>query len=141
MKIDTGRRQVVQTVPVGRNPDAMAVGGGAVWVANEGDGTVTRIDQSTGNVMDRAIQVGGSPKAIAFAEGSVWVADSHGAVRQIDANSDAPGGRIKVDQFPAAVGIDKGIVWVAASSQRAAHYRGAPGTVRRLEQSTGKVQS
>jgi streptogramin lyase len=32
-----------QPVPVGDRPAGIAVGEGAVWVANSGDGTVTRI--------------------------------------------------------------------------------------------------
>ena len=36
--------EVSETVPVGREPSAVAADEDGVWVANAGDGTVTRID-------------------------------------------------------------------------------------------------
>ena len=44
----------------------------SVWVANSGDGTVTRIDPRTDRVL-ATIRVGGSPQAITVADGRVWV--------------------------------------------------------------------
>jgi YVTN family beta-propeller protein len=49
------------------------VGAGAVWVANSGDGTVSRIDPTTNNVV-QTIGVGNAPAGIAVANGLVWVA-------------------------------------------------------------------
>ena len=51
------------TIPVGRSPAGVAVGAGSVWVANSGDGTVTRIDPTTDKSI-ATIAVGGSPQAI-----------------------------------------------------------------------------
>ena len=48
-------------------------GDGAVWVAGQLDGTVTRIDPATGEVTDR-IHVGGRPTELAFGDGGVWAA-------------------------------------------------------------------
>ena len=42
VRIDPNRRAVVETIPVGQAPAGVAVGGGSVWVANSGDGTVSR---------------------------------------------------------------------------------------------------
>ena len=47
-------------------------GAGAVWVANSGDGTVSRIDPSTNSVV-ATIRVGNSPLGIAVGAGYVWV--------------------------------------------------------------------
>jgi YVTN family beta-propeller protein len=41
---------VRQTIRVGERPGTPAVGAGAVWVPNTGDGTVSRIDPATGRV-------------------------------------------------------------------------------------------
>ena len=38
------RTRVVQTIPVGNSPSGITTGGGAVWVTNSLDGTVSRID-------------------------------------------------------------------------------------------------
>ena len=61
----------VRSIPVGDEPAAVAVGAGAVWVANAGDGTVWRIDPVTYEV--ETIDVGGAPAGIAVAGGRVWV--------------------------------------------------------------------
>jgi len=43
-----------------------------VWVANAGDGTVSRIDPAKAEVI-RTIEVGGAPAGVAVANGLVWV--------------------------------------------------------------------
>ena len=75
------RESVTTTIPVGRSPAGVAVGAGSVWVANSGDGTVTRIDPSTDKAI-ATIAVGGSPQALTVADGRVWVT--------VDAQSIAP---------------------------------------------------
>jgi YVTN family beta-propeller protein len=50
----------------------MAAGGGAVWVANHLDGTVSRLDLRRREVT-KAIAVGGRPAEVAFGGGAVWV--------------------------------------------------------------------
>jgi YVTN family beta-propeller protein len=49
----------------------VAVGAGAVWVANAGDGTGSRIDPETREV--ETIEVGSRPAGIVVADGLVWV--------------------------------------------------------------------
>jgi YVTN family beta-propeller protein len=48
-----------------------------VWVANRGDGTVTRIDPATNATV--TTRVGQMPVALAFAAGRVWVSNTAGA--------------------------------------------------------------
>ena len=43
-----------------------------MWVANAGDGTVSRIDPAKGAVVT-TIDVGGAPAGVAAANGLVWV--------------------------------------------------------------------
>jgi YVTN family beta-propeller protein len=43
-----------------------------VWVANAGDGTVSRIDLEKRKV-DATIRVGNAPFGVAFGDGKVWV--------------------------------------------------------------------
>ena len=50
----------------------MAFGAGAVWVANASDGTVSRIDPETNEVV-KTIEVGNAPAGIAVSDGLVWV--------------------------------------------------------------------
>jgi YVTN family beta-propeller protein len=70
LRIDgaTGRSTEIR---VGRIPQGVAVGEGAVWVANARDGTVSRVDPETLDV--ETIEVGGRPEDVAVGEGGVWV--------------------------------------------------------------------
>ena len=67
-----------------RAGSAIAVGLGAVWVANTLDATVSRIEPSTGTVSG-TVPVGQGPRDVAVGLGSVWVANEFaGTVSQID---------------------------------------------------------
>jgi len=61
-----------QRIDVGDGPAHIAIGEGAVWVVNRLDGTVTRIDEESGEVV-ATIDVGNNPQRVAAGEGSVWV--------------------------------------------------------------------
>jgi YVTN family beta-propeller protein len=65
----------VARIPVGRGGSGIATGGGSVWVTNEFDGTVSRIDPRT-NLIVATIPVGGSPHDVVVSGGSVWLAGS-----------------------------------------------------------------
>jgi YVTN family beta-propeller protein len=103
----------VGLVKVGSDPAAVAVGEGSVWIANEGDDTVSRIDPVT----DKAVVIGVNrrPFAIAVGEGSVWVVDRLSrTVSRIDpgtnkviAEIDLTGGAL-----PSTIAVGEGAVWV-----------------------------
>ena len=59
VKIDPALNVVADVVRVGRRPTSIAVGEGAVWIANSGNGTVSRIDPRSNTV--RTIKVGHKP--------------------------------------------------------------------------------
>jgi YVTN family beta-propeller protein len=67
-------RQVVAAILVGDLPEGVAVGSGAVWVANHGSGSVSRIDPGTNRVV-ATIPVGRGPARIVTGSGVVWVTD------------------------------------------------------------------
>jgi serine/threonine protein kinase len=56
----------------GATTHAVAVGDGAVWVANGGDGTLMRIDPARNTVV-KTIQVGKGVDGVAVGDGYVWV--------------------------------------------------------------------
>jgi hypothetical protein len=65
-------RRIPGVIPVGRGPKRLSSGGGAVWVANSHDGTITKINGRTGQSSN--LTVGGYPDAIAVANQFVLVA-------------------------------------------------------------------
>ena len=112
------------SIPVGANPTAIAAGAGALWVASEEAGTVTRIEPRTGTVV-RAIPVGNGPSALASGEGAVWVVNRHdGTLSRIDPATNTVTGTVRVGSDPTAVAAGDGAVWVAG---------GEDGTIARVE--------
>jgi len=73
LAIDPATNSVTKTISAGRGTSAVAVSGNRVWVANYVDGTVTRIDASTGATLDIPVQ--GSPTGVTAAGDDVLVAD------------------------------------------------------------------
>ena len=83
-RIDPATHAVVQQIPVGSAPSAVAITGQDVWVTNSGDGTVSRVSAAAGRAVD-TIPVGNLPVAIAAGSGGVWVAnEGDGTVDRID---------------------------------------------------------
>jgi YVTN family beta-propeller protein len=119
-------------VPTGSEPSALAVGAKSVWVANAGDGTVTRIEASSGRVIGDPIRVGGRPTDLAVADGVVWVTNFDDAtVTRIDAASQTvTGDPIQVGRRPRSLAIGDGSVWVTNAGD---------GTVTRIDATTGTV--
>ena len=123
--------RAVETIQVGNFPVAIASGPGGVWVANQGDGTVDRIDAVTGDVTKRGIQVGARPGGIAAGPDAVWVANGEdGTVQRIDPATGQPGGPVHVGAGPAGIAVTPGAVWVANSLDL---------TVSKLDPATGTV--
>ena len=84
---DTG--QVEAAVPIGGRPTAIAVGEGAVWVANPDQQTLVRIDPKTKAVT--SIGLGTRVADVAVGFGSVWVAGGNGeTLTRIDPKQNVP---------------------------------------------------
>jgi DNA-binding SARP family transcriptional activator/streptogramin lyase len=77
LEFDPKNGRVVRRIPLGsRNPNALAVGGGSVWVVSQVDASVMQFDPKTGRI--RTIPVGNPRTAsicgIAATRDAVWVA-------------------------------------------------------------------
>jgi YVTN family beta-propeller protein len=113
-------------------PTDLAVGDGAVWVANDyiGVADVTRFDARTGAIL-ATIPISDGTAGIAFGAGAIWVANPVGdAVSRIDPASGTVTHRIPVGDGPLAVAADREAVWVT-------NY--ADGTVSRIDPATNRV--
>jgi YVTN family beta-propeller protein len=104
-------------IAVGVRPQAVAVGNGAVWVANTADETVSRVDPRS-LALVRTVPVGEYPSAIVVGEGAVWVASGPlGRLVKIDpaanrASRTGPGGA-KCGGLEASLAIGAGSLWIA----------------------------
>jgi len=78
--------QVFRTEVVGTDPVAVAVGFGAAWVANAGNGSITRVPVVGSKI--ETIGLNDQPTAIATGAGYVWVLSKRsGKVIRIDPKS------------------------------------------------------
>jgi YVTN family beta-propeller protein len=71
--IDPDSNTLVAEVPVGIDPEGIALGEDAAWVANSTDGTISRIDR-TGLRVSRTLPLDddGYPTGVAVADGVLW---------------------------------------------------------------------
>jgi len=122
----------VSAVKTGRDPRGIAFGEGSIWVANGGDGTVSRIDPATNKAV--VIKVGKEPNAIGVGEGGVWVVNrlSH-SVSRIDPGTNTVVATIDLNApgFPSTIAVGEGAVWVGVDGDYPLGLH--PPTVHRID--------
>jgi YVTN family beta-propeller protein len=124
-----GQTPNVPTIPAEARPANIAVGAGAIWVANTRHGTVSRIDPATRKVTP--IKVGQTPSGVGVDKEAVWVANSgDDSVSRIDPTTNRVKATIQVKALPAGVAVGEGAVWVANSGDD---------SVSRIDPATNKV--
>jgi YVTN family beta-propeller protein len=120
-------RHVQAAIRVGKAPGAVLVAEGSVWVANRGDGTISRVDPATNRVI-ATIDVAANPTRLTTDAGAVWVATRE-SLQRID-----PATNQVVKTLPLRVGAGDvlaadGRLWVSLED----------GSVRRLDPADGRV--
>ncbi len=127
--IDPDAAVVTAQYPVGRDPTAVAGGGGSVWVANARDGTVSRIDRERDQVA--TIAVGEDPTGLAFAAGSMWVTDRQDrTVSQINPGTNRVVQTIETGNGPRGIASGFDSLWVSSEVDR---------NVTRIDLTRGRV--
>lgn len=71
-RVDSGSGLTVAAIPVRGRPAGVAVGGGAVWLA-DANGEILKVNPKTNEVVAR-IPVDGVPSGLAFGFGRLWIA-------------------------------------------------------------------
>jgi class 3 adenylate cyclase/streptogramin lyase len=89
----------------------IALGPDTVWVTNQVDDQLWRIDPRTGKIVD-VIHVGTNPSGVAAGAGAVWVANGDGTVARVDPDDDRVVARIRVGGTPNSVAVAGDRVWV-----------------------------
>jgi YVTN family beta-propeller protein len=135
--IDTSTDRVSGAVAVGARPGAITFDAGSLWVGNQDDQTVSRVDPTTLRTV-RTISLAEPPTGIAANGEGVWVASSSPSaafvsISRIDPQFDAVDRTIRVGNVvpgtPAAITARAGALWVAPFS----------GELTRLDPRTGHV--
>jgi serine/threonine protein kinase/streptogramin lyase len=89
----SGAHVVGKPIPISSNASQFIIGGGSVWVANGSDGTVSKIDERTGQTQTIKLTIPGAatanPDAIAFGDGAAWAPTYTDSLARIDAKTGA----------------------------------------------------
>ena len=116
--IDTASNDVVGSISnVGGRPSSIAVGEGAVWVANEDERSLARIDPPSLAVQRTPLEL--TPTGVAVGGGAVWVA--HGILGSVSrVGTDGVVIAIISDAAPrasdGAIAVGDGAVWFVSAS-------------------------
>ena len=103
----------VATIPTGQAPCGAAASFGAVWVANDGAGTLAHVDPRT-NRVTRRIAVGAGACSVAAGAGALWVVNYKASTLvRVDPHT-ARTRSVRVGAVPFDVLVAFGRVWVTA---------------------------
>jgi hypothetical protein len=128
----SGARQGGIRVPNAAEVTRSIVGGaGAIWVLDNFDDTVVKIDPSRDRLVDSVSLPGASPVAIGAGAGSIWVLSGNGTLTQIDPSSDSIDQTFFVAKHVNGVAVGDGSVWVTGNPGD-----GAVGTLFRYDAET-----
>jgi len=140
-KLQRDHSAPVATVPVPNPCGAMAIGFGALWVANCQDATLYRIDLKTARVVG-VIPTGladpNGELSIAVGTGSVWLlTDEGGVLSRVDPQTNRVSARIKVAPYSYAAVFGFGSVWITNTGKAGS----GNGFVQRIDPGTNSVMA
>ncbi len=101
----------------------------AIWVINQLDNKVVRIDPMSGSVA-ATIDLPSRPLVIAAGGGAVWIGGADKTLVRIDASTNRLANGVQLRALPNAIAIGEGAVWVAS---------GTASSVTRVDPASGQV--
>jgi hypothetical protein len=125
VKIDLDTNEIVDVIPVGRNPREIEIIGNYVFVASESDGTLTRVDRRTGAVLNSGQYDAGDGLAgegddrlwvASVGRGEVVVVDVELPVVQVENRVPAPRVPLAGDPASTSLAVGGGSLWIAMSA-------------------------
>lgn len=113
-RVDTASGNV-ERIPVGGQPNALAVSRRAVWVADSaGGGNLIRIDPAIDKPTSKIPLGGALVEALAFGQGRLWLADPNDqSLLVVDPLSGDVDRTIPLPLHPTALAFGAGTLWVA----------------------------
>jgi DNA-binding beta-propeller fold protein YncE len=99
-------KRVVREVAVGSEPVAVAIGYGSVWVANSGNGTITRVALRGSRV--ETLGLNDQPSAIATGANYVWILSLRGKkVIRINPSTNLITKKVRLSRAPIGVSANR----------------------------------
>lgn len=127
-KLEHDRSQPTAVVTIPAPCGAMALGFGAVWVANCGDNSLYRIDcdsERVTSIIPTGLADSAGELSVAVGAGSIWVlSDSKGILSRVDPQADKVIARINVapNSYAATFGFDS--VWISNTGSQTGDGKG-----------------
>ena len=114
-RVDARTGKVLATIPVGAASYEAVAAFGSIWVSNRSDGTLTRIDPSTSEVVDTVAVPEVQPGGIVAADGALWIGNDTGGLSFLIRLDPDTGAVTKVEAGgrPAYVTATPGRVWTS----------------------------
>jgi DNA-binding beta-propeller fold protein YncE len=118
LRLDPKSGRVLKAIDLPGEPGPLALGGGRVWVADEGGKGITAVNAEAGEVYKRGLPPQAQRLRLAWGAQGLWVtiADAN-ALRRVDPRNLLAGDPIRVGRGPAGVTVAGGFVWVANSRE------------------------
>ena len=131
LRLDPVSGRVLREVEVPGEPGAIALGGGRVWVADEGGRGISAINAEGADLYRSGLPPQAPGLRLAWGDHGLWVAVADaGVVRRVDPGTLLAGEPIRVGRGPAGLTVAGGFVWVANSRE---------GTVSKVDPSLRSV--
>ena len=124
---DRPEPQVTATIDVGGGPDGMAVDGGLLWVTDQDESVLRRIDIASNRPTGDPIPTGANPDGVAAQDGTVWVAsaDDPRVTRfEVEGDGVTQTGAVDLPGLPEGLSLGEQLVWVTS---------GPSGTISRVD--------
>jgi streptogramin lyase len=107
---------VSTAIATGKHPAAVVVASGSLWVTNDIENTITRIDPKTGKTTGKIVLHGKGypdPSVVVAADGALWtVAHTTGTISRVDLKTGALTATTAVPGLALAIAVADGSVWV-----------------------------
>ncbi|HEU5490041.1 MAG TPA: PQQ-binding-like beta-propeller repeat protein, partial [Gaiellaceae bacterium] len=110
-RISAVTARVVGTVDLVGGRVDVATGFGAVWIADDEEGAIVKVDARQEAIV-RTYDVGGSPTGVAVADDAVWAASDDGTVVRVDPETNEVTS-VRVGGAPRVVDVTDAEVWVS----------------------------
>jgi virginiamycin B lyase len=85
--VDASSGKVLASVPVGSKPRFLTAGAGSIWTLNQGDGTVSRVDEKSKQVTTIQVGIPGTGGDIDYRADSVWLSVFDVPLTRVDAST------------------------------------------------------
>ncbi len=122
-RLDPATAELITSIAVGPGAAFLAIGADAVWVMNQADGSVSRVDPDTNSVTATVVGLGTIQGGdIAASEDAVWVRTTQDLAVEIDPVTEESVRRIGPPQGSGSIAIaPDGAVWISAHDVNLVH--------------------